>query len=315
MHIKKIDTTTQAAPTGHWRPTSLDEFVGQEDIKSVIRHAIHSAQVRSDSLWHILLNGPSGFGKTTLAHIIAGACGVHCHVITGYAIAKPADLISVLNALQTGDILFIDEIHRLKPMMEEILYTAMEDNLIDMVMPDGGSVRLPVNPFTLIGATTKPESLSAPLKNRFVYKFFFSGYSLEEKQQIIQLYLNHYNIKSDSKQVYEIARKSDSVPREIRNTIVMMRDYLIAHGQIPDNLEISRKHRSDFLGRSKVQDGWLTPLHQKYLDILAETDRPMSLTTLAIKMWLDTGSIEHEIEPLLIKLGKIEKTSRGRRLS
>lgn len=122
----------------------------------------------------MLLNGPSGFGKTTLAHIIAAQSNVHCHVITGYAVVKPSDLISVLNALQKGDILFIDEIHRLKPLMEEILYTAMEDNLIDMIMPDGASIRLPVNSFTLIGATTKPENLSAPLKNRFVYKFFFA---------------------------------------------------------------------------------------------------------------------------------------------
>jgi len=314
MQIKKIDTTTQAAPTGHWRPGSLEEFIGQEDIKSVVRHAIQSAQVREDSLWHILLNGPSGFGKTTLAHIIAWSRDVHCHVVTWYAIAKPADLISVLNGLQHGDVLFIDEIHRLKPMMEEILYTAMEDNLIDMVMPDGGSVRLPVHPFTLIWATTKPESLSAPLKNRFVYKFFLSGYSMEEKQKIIALYLKHYGIKSDSKQVYEIARKSDSVPREIRNTIVMLRDYLIAHDQAPDSLEITRAHWNAFLWWSKVQDGWLTPLHQKYLDILSETDRPVSLTTMAIKLWLDSGSIEYEIEPLLIKLWKIEKTSRGRRL-
>jgi len=247
MQIKKIDTSTQASPTGHWRPTSLEEFIGQEDIKSVLRHAIHSAEVRQDSLGHILLNGPSGFGKTTLAHIIAGSRDVHCHVITGYAISKPSDLIGVLNALQSGDMLFIDEIHRLKPMMEEVLYTAMEDQIIDMIMPDGASIRLPVNPFTLIGATTKPESLSAPLKNRFVYKFFLSGYSMEEKQQIIALYLAHYKIVSDSKQVYEIARKSDSVPREIRNTIIMMRDYLIAHGQTPQELEITRDHWTRFL--------------------------------------------------------------------
>lgn len=155
---------------------------------------MESARKREEHIGHLLFSGPSGYGKTSLAHLIAHEMNVNMKVITGYAISKPSDLVSLLNSLETNDILFIDEIHRLKPTLEEILYVAMEDRCIDMVLPEGGNLRIPLNPFTLIGATTKMESLSTPLKNRFVYKFHFMDYTAEEIKTIITRYLKLYQI-------------------------------------------------------------------------------------------------------------------------
>ena len=141
-----------------------------------------------------MLSGPSGYGKTTLAQIIAKLLGVQIKIINAYAISKPAEMISILNSLQVHDILFVDEVHRLKAPVEEVLYSAMEDHVIDMVMPEGGSVRIPIHPFTLVGATTQMESLSTPFKNRFIYKFHLIEYDTDEKHQIILRYLHHYHI-------------------------------------------------------------------------------------------------------------------------
>lgn len=150
-------------------------------------------------------------------------------IVTGYAISKPSELISILNNIENGDVLFIDEIHRLKPNIEEILYIAMEDFVIDMVMPEGGNVRIPINSFTLIGATTRMEAIAGPLKNRFVYKFHFEDYSAEEKRAIIRRYLKLYHITASEDIVSRIEQKVESTPREIHNFVVKIRDYLISH--------------------------------------------------------------------------------------
>lgn len=263
-------------------------------------------------LGHIFISGPSGYGKTTLAQITAQSYGKSFHMITAYAISKPAELISLMTSMQAGDILFIDEIHRLKPTIEELLYIAMEDFAIDMVMGDGGAVRVPLKPFTLIGATTKPEALSEPLKNRFIYQFHCIDYNEQEKHKIVERYLKHYGITYDSSLLDAIARKVDTVPRKIHNLVVTIRDYLLSHH---NNLNLTPSIWWSCEQWLNIEDGGLTTIHQQYLTILQEADKPLGLKTLALKLGINEESVENEIEPLLLKSGRIEKTSKGRVIS
>lgn len=308
MEIKKINMeTNDEEPITH-RPLSFEAFVGQEPVKTVLQTAIGSARKRWGQIGHILFAGQSGFGKTTMAHIVAKQMDVNIKVITWYAITKPAEIISILNNLEEGDILFIDEIHRLKPNIEEVLYIAMEDFIIDVVMPEGDNMRIPIQPFTLIGATTKPESLSQPLKNRFVYSFHFMDYTNDEKKHIIEKYLLHHDIKVDTSIIDDVCKKVDSVPREIFNYCVQIRDFIVSneHGILDS---VTWKH---FLEHSKIDDGGMTPLHQKYLAIVGSYDRAIGVKTIAAQLGVSEKTIEEDIEPLLMKLGKIEKTAWGR---
>lgn len=267
---------------------------------------------------HILFSGPSGFGKTTMAHIISKQGQVNIKAVTGYAITKPSEIISILNTLETWDVLFIDEIHRLKPNIEEVLYIAMEDFVIDMVMPEWGNVRIPINPFTLIGATTKSESLSQPIKNRFVYHFHFMEYTPDEKETIIKKYLKQYEIQTSDATIAKISEKVGSVPREIHNLCIKIRDFVITRspldkegwGEIWKNLTDAL--REEFLKHSQIEEGGMTPLHAKYLEILEKADRPLGVKAIAVQLWVNEKAVEEDIEPLLLKLWKIEKTGAGR---
>jgi len=309
MEVKKIvqDIIIDIKPG--MRPESLWSFVGQPHIKKQLDTAIHSAQKRQSPVWHMLFAGPSGFGKTTLAHIVSKEMNRNIKAITAYAISKPAEIISILNSLEEWDILFIDEIHRLKPNVEEVLYVAMEDSIIDIVMPDGESMRIPINPFTLIGATTKSESLSQPLKNRFVYQFHFMDYSTLEKQHIIQTYLDKHQVPLSDKLLLDIIHhKVDSVPREIHNMCIKLRDYIIAH----NIASVDEVTWEAFLLHAQIDEGGMSVLHKKYLDILSQYDRPIGLRTIAVQLGMHEKAIEEDIEPLLLKLGKIEKQAGGR---
>ncbi len=308
MEIKKIDTTKQEQTVIATRPDNFKDFIGQTQIKKMLQTAIWSAKKRNWTLWHILFSGPSWFGKTTMAHIISNELNVNNKVITAYAISKPSEIVSILNALENGDILFIDEIHRLKPNVEEVLYTAMEDFVIDMVMPEWWSVRIPINPFTLIGATTKPEMLSKPMKNRFVYSFHLSEYNLQEKSVIIQRYLKIFKVNYDEWLEVEIAKKVDSVPREIHNLCIKIRDFYIENWIN----KLTKKEWLDFLQHAQIYDWGLTILHEKYLDVLAQYDRPLWVKAIAAQLWINEKAVEEDIEPLLLKLWKIEKTPQGR---
>lgn len=309
MEIKKINTEVLIKIDEGFRPECFENFIGQEHIKAILETAIDSSQKRKEPIGHILLAGPSWFGKTSIANVIAKEKWVNIKAITWYAISKPSEVISILNNLEDGDILFIDEIHRLKPNIEEVLYIAMEDYLIDMVMPEWDNVRIPINPFTLIGATTKSESLSQPLKNRFVYNFHFMDYNNEEKQKIIQKYLEKYNIKHELNILKHIAEKVDSVPREIHNLCIKIRDFIISK---KENQSLNEKNRNDFLIHSQITEGWMSPLHKKYLDILRQNDRALWIKTIAIQLWVNEKAVEEDIEPLLLKLWKIEKTHKWR---
>lgn len=309
MEVKKINTDTLIDIDTGTRPDSFDLFVGQEHIKSVLNTAIQSAKKRESQIGHTLFGWPSGFGKTTMAHIVSKQSGTSIKAVTGYAISKPSEIVSILNSLDTWDILFIDEIHRLRPNVEEVLYIAMEDFVIDMVMPEGGSVRIPINPFTLVWATTKPESLSQPIKNRFVYNFHFMEYTPEEKKYIIQRYLNKYDVNHKEDILDLIHQKVDAVPREIHNLCVKIRDFVVTTSE---KMHLDESLRDKFLIHTKIDDGGMTPLHKKYLDILAEADRPLWVKSIAIQLWVNEKAVEEDIEPLLLKLSKIEKSHKGR---
>ena len=310
MEIKKISLETTTSWTISHRPQSFTEFIWQSPIKSVLQTAIESAKLREAPLGHILFSGSSGFGKTTLATIISQQMNTNIKVVTGYALTKPSELVSLLNSLESWDILFIDEIHRIKPTLEEVLYIAMEDFVIDMLMPEWWSIRLPINPFTLVWATTKPESLSQPMKNRFIYHFHFMDYDLEEKKTILDRYLQHYQVNYEPHLLEKFVQKVASVPREIHNLVIKIRDYLISR-QLPI---LTSKDREEFLKHSQIDDWGMMPIHKKYLDILADFDRPVGVKTLAVQLWVSEKNLEEDIEPLLLKLGKIEKTTKGRSL-
>ena len=310
MEIKKISLETTTSWTISHRPQSFTEFIWQAPIKSVLQTAIESAKLREAPLGHILFSGSSGFGKTTLATIISQQMNTNIKVVTGYALTKPSELVSLLNSLESWDILFIDEIHRIKPTLEEVLYIAMEDFVIDMLMPEWWSIRLPINPFTLVWATTKPESLSQPMKNRFIYHFHFMDYDLEEKKTILDRYLQHYQVNYEPDLLEKFVQKVASVPREIHNLVIKIRDYLISR-QLPI---LTSKDREEFLKHSQIDDWGMMPIHKKYLDILADFDRPVGVKTLAVQLWVSEKNLEEDIEPLLLKLGKIEKTTKGRSL-
>ena len=310
MEIKKISLETATSWTISHRPQSFAEFIWQAPIKSVLQTAIESAKLREAPLGHILFSGSSGFGKTTLATIISQQMHTNIKVVTGYALTKPSELVSLLNSLESWDILFIDEIHRIKPTLEEVLYIAMEDFVIDMLMPEWWSIRLPINPFTLVWATTKPESLSQPMKNRFIYHFHFMDYDLEEKKTILDRYLQHYQVNYEPDLLEKFVQKVASVPREIHNLVIKIRDYLISR-QLPI---LTSKDREEFLKHSQIDDWGMMPIHKKYLDILADFDRPVGVKTLAVQLWVSEKNLEEDIEPLLLKLGKIEKTTKGRSL-
>ena len=309
MEVKKINTEKLLNISQNGRPDSFEDFIGQEHIKKIVQTAIGSGKIRKGNMGHMLFSGPSGFGKTTMAMIIAKQGNVNIKAVTGYAITKPAEIISILNNLETGDILFIDEIHRLKPNIEEVLYIAMEDFVIDMVMPEGGNVRIPINPFTLIGATTKAESLSQPMKNRFVYHFHFMEYTQTEKETLIKKYLNHYDITIDEDLLKKIAEKVGSVPREIHNLCIKIRDFVITHS--PDK-KLTEHLRGEFLHHSQIEEGGMTPLHAKYLEILRNADRPIGSKAIAVQLGINEKAVEEDVEPLLLKLGKIEKSGSGR---
>lgn len=310
MEIKKISLETANSWTISHRPQSFTEFIWQAPIKSVLQTAIESAKLREAPLGHILFSGSSGFGKTTLATIISQQMNTNIKVVTGYALTKPSELVSLLNSLESWDILFIDEIHRIKPTLEEVLYIAMEDFVIDMLMPEWWSIRLPINPFTLVWATTKPESLSQPMKNRFIYHFHFMDYDLEEKKTILDRYLQHYQVNYEPDLLEKFVQKVASVPREIHNLVIKIRDYLISR-QLPI---LTSKDREEFLKHSQIDDWGMMPIHKKYLDILADFDRPVGVKTLAVQLGVSEKNLEEDIEPLLLKLGKIEKTTKWRSL-
>ncbi len=294
------------------RPLSLEDFIWQEDIKNILKSAIISSIKRQDSLGHILFSWDSGFWKTTLSMIIANNLWKNIKIITAYAIEKPADIISVLNQLEEWDILFIDELHRLKPKIEEILYIAMEDFRVDIVMQDE-TTSIPINKFTLIGATNKLENLSDAFKNRFVYKFHLKNYTDQEKEKILAKYLEEFWIKYEKKILKKLANKSLPVPREIKNLAIKIRDYLIASWFKETSMFLDEEIYQELLFNLKLSDYGFSDLQKRYLEILKENEI-IWLNTIASILNVSEKVIEKDIEPLLLNVWIIEKTKKWRKL-
>jgi len=293
------------------RPRNLDEYIGQEQIKKNLKVFIKAAKKRGESLDHILFFGPPGLGKTTLANIIANEMGSNLKTISAPMLEKSGDLAAILTNLEDGDILFIDEIHRLKASIEEVLYSAMEDFRLDIVIgsgPAAQTIKLDVAKFTLIGATTRAGMLSNPLRDRFGMSFRLNFYNHEELSTIVKLASKKLNKDIDSDASFEIAKRSRGTPRIALRLLKRVRDF----AEIEDENIITHKTTKYALDELGINEHGFDELDIKFLSLLAEAKKPLGLSTIAAALSEDEGTIEEVIEPFLIANGFVEKTPKGR---
>ena len=301
---------------GSLRPQTLKDYIGQKKAKEILRVYIEAARQRNDTLDHVLFYGPPGLGKTTLAGIIANEMEVHLKVTSGPAIEKPGEIAAILNGLQEGDILFIDEIHRLNRQVEEVLYPAMEDFAIDILIGKGTaakSVRLDLPHFTLIGATTRAGLLPAPLRDRFGVIQHLEFYSVEELKLIIQHSARVLNVQIDEQGALELARRSRGTPRLANRMLRRVRDF----AQIKYNGQITLEAANTALDILDVDKLGLDQTDRLILVTMIErfNGGPVGLDNLAAAIGEDRGTIEDVYEPYLIKNGFIVRTPRGRMVS
>lgn len=295
------------------RPRTLEEYIGQEDVKTSLKVFIEAACGRKEALDHVLLHGHPGLGKTTLAHIIAAELGVSMRATSGPVIERPGDLAAILTNLQAGDVLFIDEIHRLSPIVEEILYPAMEDFQLDLVIGQGPSARtikIDLPRFTLAGATTRAGLLSPPLRDRFGVVLRVEFYQDEELYVIICRSAQLLDVAIDREGAMEIARRSRGTPRIANRLLRRVRDY----AQVRANGRISRQVSDEALRLLEVDDRGLDRMDRQILEALVEKfgGGPVGLETLATSVCEEKGTLEEVYEPFLIQRGYIHRTPRGR---
>ena len=295
------------------RPQRLDDYCGQEHIKQSLRILIQAAQSRGECLDHVIFSGPPGLGKTTLATVIANELGAQIKTTSGPAIARTGDLAAILTNLQPGDVLFIDEIHRLNRSIEEILYPAMEDFSLDIVIgkgPAARSIRLDIPHFTLVGATTRSGMLTGPLRDRFGISFRLDYYSVEDLAEIVARSASILGVTIDRQSALEIASRSRGTPRLANRLLKRVRDYAQVRGDGPIELDIAREALSFF----EIDELGLDWMDIRILETLVKTfrGRAVGLTTLASAVGEDPSTLEDVYEPYLLQRGLIIRTPQGR---
>ncbi|HSZ72915.1 MAG TPA: Holliday junction branch migration DNA helicase RuvB [Cytophagaceae bacterium] len=295
------------------RPLSFEDFAGQEKIIENLRVFVYAAKQRGEALDHVLLHGPPGLGKTTLSHIISNELGSQIKITSGPVLEKPGDLAGLLTNLDSGDVLFIDEIHRLNPVVEEYLYSAMEDYKIDIVLdsgPNARSVQIGLNPFTLIGATTRSGLLTAPLRARFGINARLEYYNAELLTGIVKRSSDILNTPITADASYEIARRSRGTPRIANNLLRRTRDFAQVKGKGHITIDISKialdALNVDLNGLDEMDNRILATIIDKF------KGGPVGLTTIATACGEEAETIEEVYEPFLIQEGFLQRTSRGR---
>ena len=295
------------------RPKFLTDYIGQKKAKEMMKVYIEAAKGRKEPLDHVLLYGPPGLGKTTLAGIIANEMGVHIKITSGPAIEKPGDVAAILNNLKEGDVLFVDEIHRLNRQVEEVLYPAMEDFAIEVVIGKGAtskSIRLELPKFTLIGATTRAGMLSAPLRDRFGVVNRLEYYTLSELKTIIMRSAGVLGVKVDEDAALEMARRSRGTPRLANRLLKRVRDF----AEVKYDGKVTKEVATEVLALLNIDSYGLDHIDREILTTMIEkfNGGPVGLETIAVSIGEDTATIEDVYEPYLIQSGFLARTQRGR---
>ncbi len=295
------------------RPRTLDEFVGQRELKERLGIILEAAKMRDEPADHLMFAGPPGLGKTTLAGIVAAELGSHLHITSGPAIERAGDLASILTKLEAGDVLFIDEIHRLPRMVEEVMYPAMEDRQLDVMLgkgPAARSIRFDLEPFTLVGATTRTGLITGPLRDRFGFSFRLEFYDQKDLQVIVTRSAEIFEISIDPLGASEIARRSRGTPRIANRLLNRVRDFAEVRG----DGTISQQAAFDGLALFGIDELGLDKVDRTLLENLCVKfgGRPVGLSTLAISVGEPTETVEDVIEPFLIQQGLLVRTPRGR---
>lgn len=295
------------------RPDSFDEYIGQTDVKENIKVFVKAAKLRGTNLDHVLLYGPPGLGKTTLAHIIANELGTNIKTASGPTIEKSGDLAAILSTLEPNDVLFIDEIHRIPRYIEEILYSAMEDFKLDIIIGGEGqsrSIKIDLPPFTLIGATTRSGDLSAPLRDRFGIMCKLEFYSDEELAEIVKRSTRVLDLEIEENAAHEIAIRSRKTPRIANRLLKRVGDFALVEGNGVITLELVKKA----LTRLKINESGLDIADVQYLMSIIEkfNGGPVGIESIASSIGEEATTIEDVIEPFLLQEGYVKRTSRGR---
>lgn len=295
------------------RPQTLKQYIGQDLVKKELSIYIEAAKLREEALDHVLLYGPPGLGKTTMAMVIANELGVNIRTTSGPAIEKSGDLVALLNDLEAGDVLFIDEIHRMPKIVEEVLYSAMEDYFVDIIVGQGPSahpVHFPLPPFTLVGATTRAGLLSAPLRGRFGIMSHMEYYTDYDLTDIVTRSADIFNMHIDQSGAREIAKRSRGTPRVANRLLKRVRDY----AQVEADGIVTKETANKALGMLQVDAKGLDTVDQKLLRMMIESYNggPVGLSTIAANISEEIETVEDMVEPYLLQCGLLQRTPRGR---